>query len=131
MSLSNVYENRVYDWLYRAAQSPTRPAGVWVALFTAAADPEAGTATEVAGGSYARQPVTMTAPTDGAGSNAADVTFPVPSANWGTITHFAFMDAVSGGSPISAITPLAAPRVISSSDAAPRLAAGALTAAQT
>lgn len=127
--LSNVYENRVYDWLFRSGQSPARPAGVWVGLMTAVTDAEAGTFTEVTGGSYARQAVTMSAPTDGAGSNSADVVFPAPTANWGTATHFAYFDAVTAGNPISAIVALAAPRIISNGDVAPRFAAGALQAA--
>lgn len=131
MSLSNTYENRVYDWLYRAGQTPARPAGVWVGLITAVTDAEAGTFTEVTGGSYARQPVTMSAPTDGAGSNSADVVFPAPTAAWGTVTHFALFDAVTAGNPISAAVPLSAARVINNGDAAPRFAAGSLTASQT
>lgn len=131
MSLSNTYENRVYDWLYRAGQNPTRPAGVWVGLLTAVTDAENVTVTEVTGGSYARQPVTMSAPTDGAGSNTTDVVFPAPTAAWGTVTHFALFDAVTAGSPISAAVPLSAARVINNGDAAPRFAAGSLTASQT
>lgn len=131
MSLSNTYENRVFDWLYRSGQTPTRPTGVWVGLITAVTDAEAGTFTEVTGGSYARQPVTFGAPVDGVGSNSAAVTFPAPTAAWGTVTHFALFDAVSAGNPISAVVPLSAARVINNGDAAPVFAIGALVASQT
>jgi hypothetical protein len=73
---------------------------VYVALFTSPTDKNGG-GTEVSGGGYARQPVTFGAP--GAGingrkvANSADVTFPVATAPWGTITHCAIFDAATGG----------------------------------
>jgi hypothetical protein len=76
------------------------PTTVYVALFTTATNKNGG-GTEVSGGSYARQAVTFGAP--GAGvdgrkvANSAEVTFPVATANWGTITHCAIFDAASGG----------------------------------
>ena len=74
----------------------TSPTTVYVALFTTATN-DAGGGTEVAGGSYARQAITFSVPTGGVTSNTAIVTFPTASAGWGTITHFAIFDAVSGG----------------------------------
>jgi hypothetical protein len=129
MSLSNSAENLVYDWLYRPGQSPTRPAGLFVALYTAVTDAEAGTGTEVSGGSYARVNVgtAFGAPTDGAGSNSSIITFAAPTANWGTVTHFAIRDASTGGNAVSAIVALTASRVINNGDAAPQFAVGALT----
>lgn len=74
----------------------TSPTTIYVALFTVAPD-ETGGGTEVSGGSYARQTVTFTAPSPDSISNVSDVTFPVATANWGTIVAFALMDAASGG----------------------------------
>lgn len=74
----------------------TSPAGVFVALFTAAPG-EGGGGTEVAGGSYARQTPGFGAPAANQVANAADITFPVATAGWGTVTHCAVFDAVSGG----------------------------------
>jgi hypothetical protein len=72
----------------------------FLALFTAAPG-EAGGGTEVTGGSYARQSLTgvFGAPTGTPKqcSNTADLFFPVATANWGTITHFAVMDASTAG----------------------------------
>ncbi len=74
---------------------------VYVALFVSPvsdAELEAGTLTnEVSGGAYARQLAGLIAPTDGVSSNAADITFPTATANWGTVTHVALMDAVTAG----------------------------------
>ena len=33
----------------------------------------------------------------GVTANAVAITFPAPSANWGTVTHFGIFDAASGG----------------------------------
>ena len=74
----------------------------YVALCTA--DPtDAGVGTamgEVAGGAYAR---VVTAGSDwaaaaaGATSNAVAITFPEATASWGTVTHFALVDASASG----------------------------------
>ena len=74
---------------------------VYVALFTDSASDaelEAGTLTnEVSGGAYERQSAGLNAPSDGASSNASDITFPQATADWGTIKYVALMDASSGG----------------------------------
>jgi hypothetical protein len=88
-------ENKIIDHMLRN-QSYTPPATVYVALFTTAPS-DAGGGTEVSGGSYARQPVALAAASGGASENSADITFPTATANWGTITHLALMDALTGG----------------------------------
>jgi hypothetical protein len=70
-SLSNTAENRVLDWINGlTATAPTTP--LKVALVTAAGD-DATAGTEVAGGSYARQTLTVAAATGGAATNSADL----------------------------------------------------------
>ena len=74
----------------------TAPATVYLALHTA--DPTvAGTGTEVTGGSYARQSVAFDALALGVTANTALITFPTSTANWGTVTHWAIRDALTGG----------------------------------
>jgi hypothetical protein len=75
----------------------TSPTTVYAGLHTAQANPEAGTVTEVAGGSYARQAVPFAAPSGGICANNADVVFPIASANWGTIMGGGIYDAVTAG----------------------------------
>lgn len=70
----------------------------YLALFTAGTGldenaPEA----EVAGGAYVRQAVDFDAAAEGETANDADVNFPVATADWGTVTHWAVMDAVTDG----------------------------------
>jgi hypothetical protein len=88
-------ENKIIDHMLRN-QAYTPPSTVYVALFTGATD-DTGGGTEVSGGSYARQAVTLGAASGGASSNTADITFPQATAAWGTITHVALMDAETGG----------------------------------
>lgn len=76
--------------------SYTSPSTVYVGLFTT--DPtDAGTGTEVSGGSYARQSATFAAPASGVSATSAYVQFPQATASWGTITHVGIFDALTGG----------------------------------
>jgi len=97
---SNYLETAIFNHVFRNT-AYTSPSSLYVALFTStatAADVEAGTLTnEVSGGAYARQTITFSAPSNGAGSNSGTITFPTASANWGTIRFAAVTDASSGG----------------------------------
>lgn len=74
----------------------TPAATVYVALYTS--DPtDADAGTEVSGGSYARQAATFAAPSGGSSSTSADISFPVATGNWGTITHIGIRDALTLG----------------------------------
>lgn len=92
---SDFLENKIIDHMLRN-QAYTPPTTVYVALFTTATD-DAGGGTEVTGGAYVRQDAGLSAASGGASSNAADITFPQATADWGTVTHLALMDAESGG----------------------------------
>ncbi len=132
-NLTNFAENRVIDALLRG-QALGAPVTLHFALFTAVADAEAGTFTEVSGGSYARAAVTASlanfSGTQGAGTTVASsgtggqssnngvITFPTPSANWGSVTHVGVMDASTGGN-AWIITALAQPKSINNGDPAP------------
>lgn len=96
-SLTDYAENKVAELIVgkTAFTLPT----VHVALFTAAPT-DAGGGTEVTGGAYARAATTgatWAAASGGATSNAAAINFPTPTASWGTVTHFALMDAATVG----------------------------------
>lgn len=110
-AMSDYLENKLVDQLFRGQTAPTTTT-LYVALLTAAPS-DSGGGTEVTGGSYARVAVTSSlanwAGTQSAGStvassgtggqtsNNAAITFPTPSATWGTVTHFGIYDAASGG----------------------------------
>ena len=88
----------------------------YVALFTTATT-DAGGGTEVSGGSYARQFVGLSEATGAGGSisNAADIVFPTATADWGTVTHIAIMDAATLGNMIMH-SPLDASKAIATGD---------------
>lgn len=94
-NLSNTAENLTLDWI-NGVGSPTRPTTpLKVALVTAnGSDSAAGT--EVTGGSYARQSLSVAAAVSGATSNSADVVFTgMPAA---TVVGVEVWD--SAGSPV-------------------------------
>lgn len=93
--MSNYLENALINATLRNT-SYTSPATVYVGLFTS--DPtDAGSGTEVSGGSYARTAVTFGAPSNGVSTNSADVTFPTCTSSWGTVTHIGIHDASTSG----------------------------------
>jgi hypothetical protein len=91
----------------------TTVASVWVALFTAAPS-DTGGGTEATGGSYARKATAgadWVAASAGATSNATVLTFVTPTGSWGTITHFALMDAATVGNML-AWAPVTTPQAV-------------------
>ncbi|NBS75393.1 MAG: hypothetical protein EBT78_17640 [Betaproteobacteria bacterium] len=111
--MSNYLENALINVTLRAT-AYTAPTTVYVALFTT--DPtDAGTGTEVTGGSYARTSVTFGAPSNGVSTNSADVTFPTCTAGWGIVTHLGLYDASTGGN-LLYHTPLDASKTVDTGD---------------
>ena len=94
-SFSDYYENQIINHMLRG-QAFTPPATIYVALYTTSPT-DAGGGTEVSGGSYARQSVTLSAASSGATSNSADVTFPTATADWGPIVAVGILDASTSG----------------------------------
>ena len=117
------------------------PATTYFALATTSGS-DAACGTEVSGGSYARVAVTSSlanwAGTQSAGSTVASsgtggttsnnvaVTFPAPTANWGSVVEFCVFDASSSGNLLFR-TALTVPKTINNGDAAPSFAIGAAT----
>jgi hypothetical protein len=122
--LSDYLENKLLDHVLRNV-SYTSPTTVYVGLFTA--DPtDAGTGTEVSGGSYARQIVSVTTATGGIVTSSADITFPQATASWGTISHIGLLDALSSGN-LLMHTALTTSRAIETGDVL-KISTGSLTA---
>lgn len=95
MSAASDYtENLSLKWLL-TANAATRPTTWYVSLHTTATT-DAGGGTEVTGGSYARQSAAFTVTNDTA-ATSANILFPTATADWGTITHVAIWDSLSGG----------------------------------
>lgn len=112
-AISNYLENKLVDATLRGV-SFTSPAKVYLALFTS--DPtEAGSGTEVSGAGYTRKEITFGAPVDGSTVSSGDVFFPVATASWGTVSHLAIFDAVSGGNMLY-YGSIATPKTINTDD---------------
>ena len=149
-NMSDFLENKTIDWLLRAqalgvtgasAAAGTGPTTVYVGLFTVT-PADSGGGTEVTGGAYARQAVTsslanwagtqaaasttVSTGTGGTTSNNATITYPAPTANWGTINGIGIYDAVTAGN-LLFWAPLTTPKTVNNGDAAPSFAAAALT----
>jgi hypothetical protein len=133
-SLSDYLEKKLQDHVF-GNTAYSAPATVYLALLTdsnTAAQRDAGTVTEVSGGSYARVAVTNNTTNF---PNASGITalknlhvsfaFPAPTANWGTVTAFAIYDASTAGN-LLCWGDLTTPRVINNGDGAPSFAIDAL-----
>jgi hypothetical protein len=93
--MSNYLENALINVTLRAT-AYTAPTNVYVGLFTS--DPtDAGSGTEVSGGSYARQEVTFSSPSNGVTSNSADIIFDQATADWGIVGWIGIFDALTTG----------------------------------
>jgi len=97
---SNYAENAVANHLFRNT-ALTSPTTVFLALFTAITDAEAGTGTESAATGYTRQAITFAAPSNGVVQNSVAVTFGPLTGSIANITHVGIFDAVSGGNALS------------------------------
>lgn len=110
-AITDYLENKLIDQLFRG-QAYTFPTGLHVGLLTAAPSDSTG-GTEVSGNAYARQNLApsltnwagtqgatttvASSGTSGTTSNNVAITFPTPTASWGTVTHFGVWDAASSG----------------------------------
>ena len=111
--MSNFLENALINATLRAT-TYTSVATVYVSLWTS--DPtDAGSGTEVSGGSYARTAVTFAAPANGVTTNSADVTFPTATASWGVVGWIGINDAASSGN-LLYHSPLDSAKTIDSGD---------------
>jgi hypothetical protein len=94
---SDYLENKLLDHTLRNTAF-SQPSALYLGLFTADTGLEANSpSAEVSGGSYARKTVAFAAASSGSAATNATVTFDTATANWGTITHVAVMDASSSG----------------------------------
>lgn len=149
-AMTDFLENKLIDFLFRgqalgitgaSAAAGTGPTSLYLALYTS--NPTDSTAgTEVSGGSYARVAVSSTlanwagtqaaastsasSGTTGTTSNNGTITFPAPTANWGSITGFGILDASTGGN-LLIYGALSTSKTVNNGDAAPSFAAAALT----
>jgi len=110
----------------------TPPTALYVALMTTAPTlaNTGGVEVSTSGTGYARVAINNSGGWNGPSgvnleySNANDITFGSPTANWGTIVAVSLYDAATGGNLIFSAT-LNASKTVSSGDGAPKILAGA------
>ena len=120
--------NQILDMVF-GATAYTPLTTLYLGLSQNAAN-KAGSINEPYGGGYARVPVTnnltnFPASSAGSKSNSAVITFPAPSAAWGTVVSLFVADSASGGN-VLAMADLTTPRTLNAGGAAAKVAAGAL-----
>ena len=113
MSFTNFLETEILDHMFAGA-AYTAPGTHYLALFTAIADGEAGSVTELSGSAYARQSVAFTTSGNTTSNNAA-VEFPTATGSWGTVTHVGVYDASTSGN-LMAYATLSSSKAIATGD---------------
>jgi hypothetical protein len=143
---SDFLENMIVDWIFRT-RTPAKPTALYLALFTAApSDAAGGTEVPTVNTNYARVNLAPldtnwlatqggtsgnSSGTGGQTSNAVAITYGAPTVvgsggvNWGTVTHYAIFDAITGGN-LLIWDALTASRTILAGDPAPAFAIGQL-----
>ncbi len=131
--MSDYLEVELRKHIFRTG-SFTKPTALWISLHTA--DPtDAATGAEVSttGTAYGRVNLapldanwTAASATDGITTNAVAITFGVPTANWGVVTHFGIWDASTAGNMLT-YGQLTSPKTINNGDPAPSFAIGAIS----
>lgn len=98
--ISNYLKDKIHD--AALGQGYTKPAMVYIALYTSAPNASGG-GTECTGGGYARKSVTNSSTywansSSGVKRNATGIAFTAATGSWGgTVTHWGILDASSGG----------------------------------
>ncbi|BAQ89938.1 b-glycanase [uncultured Mediterranean phage uvMED] len=112
MAFTDYLENKVLDFVFSGG-SFSQPGTKYLALYTVApTDSSAGT--EVTGGGYVRQTVTLT--TSGSDTtNSAAVEYPTATAGYGTVVAVAVLDSLTGGNML-AYASLTANKTIATGD---------------
>jgi len=111
----------------------TAPSSLWVALFTTvpALDGTGGVEVSTSGTNYGRIQILASNGWQGPSganreySNISDLTFNVPTANWGTIQGAGLYDAQTSGN-MYYVAYLTTPKTVNNGDGAPKILAGQL-----
>ena len=130
---SDYMNNMVLNIVFGAMEY-VPPATLYVGLSQSTSN-KVGIVSEPSGGGYARVPITNSATSfplavAGIKSNGTAVTFPVPTAAWGTVQSLFVSDAAAGGN-ILAMADLTTPKTINIGATPATLAVGAFFVSHT
>jgi hypothetical protein len=126
--LTDYSNNKVLD-LFFGSSIFTPPPTLYLGLSMTSAN-KGGSYIEPSGGGYARVAVANNStnfPTSSGGTkaNAAVITFPAPTADWGAVQSLFITDAPTGGN-VLASADLTVPKTVTGGSTAPKVAVGAL-----
>lgn len=135
-TLSNWASKQIMDFVLQGAAAPTLPANLYLALFTTTPTlgNTGGVEVSTTGGTgYARVPLLRADATwndfsggnDQLYTNAQELVFPIPTANWGTIVSLGIFDASTAGN-LLFISTITTSKPIQVGDGAARVLAGQL-----
>lgn len=133
-TLSNATSQSFMDYLLKGIVLPSLSGSLYLCLFTTTpnANGTGGVEVSTSGTGYARvelprQTTTWTGPTgtNQEYNNTAEIVFPVPTGNWGTIVSLGIYDAASNGNLVFTST-IATARSIQLGDGSPRIQASQL-----
>jgi hypothetical protein len=122
---SDYWENKILDHIF--GKGNYTPPTIYVGLSTTDPTDDGSGLTEPSGNGYTRVQTFASdwnAASNSTLDNSSDITFTQATGNWGTITHFALLDAATAGNML-AYGVLSQPKSISESDTA-RFEAGDL-----
>lgn len=127
---SNFLHQAQMDYLLKNT-SWTPPSSLWVALFTTvpALDGTGGVEVSTSGTNYGRIQILASGGWSGPSganleySNVNDLTFGVPSANWGTIQGAGLYSASTSGN-LFYVATLTTPKTVNNGDGAPKILSG-------
>lgn len=139
--MSDYLENKLIDYVFRG-QPFVPPTNLYVALYTTGSADNGAGRVEVSGGSYSRAVIASSmanwAGTQGAGttvassgvsgttSNNVAITFPAPTAAWGSIVAIGIYDAATSGNELW-YGSLSTPKTINAGDPAQFFSAAGLS----
>ena len=129
-TMTNYASTQIMDYVLKGT-SLTRPTNFYLALFTTspALDGTGGSEVSTSGTGYARVLIDSATGWSAASgvnqtyTNTGDLTFGIPTANWGTIVAAGLFDATTAGN-LWFISNLAVPRAINNGDGSPKIAIG-------
>ena len=96
MSFTNYLETEILDHVFAGA-AYSAPGTHYLALFTAVANGETGSVTELSGSAYARQTVAFTTSGDTTSNSGAVEYATATGGGFGTVTHVGVYDASTSG----------------------------------
>lgn len=100
-SFIDAFENKVLDHILKGTALSV-PTNIYVALSTADPGESGGAIAEPSGNNYGRaQCNTWDAAASRASANTSQINFAQASGSWGTISHWALYDAITGGNLIA------------------------------